>query len=77
MKVNVTTKEKQFEPIELNITIESKGELNTWLSIFNGMATPDFKEVIRLNKSVYADGELTALGGTEAYEQLKKHSTIK
>lgn len=27
MKVNVTTKEKQFEPIELNITIESKREL--------------------------------------------------
>lgn len=27
MKVNVTTKEKQFEPIELKLTIESKREL--------------------------------------------------
>jgi len=29
MKVTVNTKEKQFEPIELNITIETLAELET------------------------------------------------
>ena len=37
MKVEVITKEKQFEPIELKLTIESKRELQLLTSIFNNI----------------------------------------
>lgn len=73
MKVTVNTKKKQFEPIELNITIESKEELNTWLSIFNGIHTPKFMEVVESVRSIYADGKLATLHNSEdAYKLILK-----
>lgn len=43
MKVTTKPAEKQFEPIELTITIESKEELNFLLAVFNrGASLLDF-----------------------------------
>ena len=77
MKVEVTTKEKQFEPIKLSITIESKEELHTWLSIFNGFTLPIFTRAVENNKSMYASGKLKFdyQSSVEAYELLQKHVT--
>ena len=47
MKVEVTTKEKQFEPIELKLTIESKRELEFLVSLLD--ATDE--NIVRLANS--------------------------
>jgi len=35
MKIKATRKEKEFIPIELNITLETKAEEIFWLTVFN------------------------------------------
>jgi hypothetical protein len=58
MKAEIKTKEKGFEPIELNITIESFEELVELKSLFyqhgnkytNSVYYTLLKELIRLNK---------------------------
>ena len=72
MKIEVTTKERQFEPIELKLTIESKEELNTWLSIINAFNSEAFQSIVKSRKSIYADGELAFPDSSNVYEVLKK-----
>lgn len=71
MKVEVTTKQQQFKPIDLKITIESQEELNTWLSIFNGCETPQFICAVEEHRSKYANGKLAVLNSYPAYTLLQ------